>query len=58
MFQAVFPRFAPSLGIRSEQEGRGRAPKGSAHNLLLQFVILRSSKFEVFQTGFYHIVVT
>ena len=55
MFQAVFTRFSPYLGIRSRA---GVSPKGLAHNLLMQFFTLGSSKLEVFETCFYDVVTT
>ena len=36
----------------------GESPKGLVHNLLMQFFSLGSSKMEVFETGFYDIVIT
>ena len=38
--------------------GGGGSPKGSVHNVLMQFFTLGSSKIEVFETCFYHIVIT
>ena len=38
--------------------GGGGSPKGWVHNLLMQFFTLGSSKIEVFETCFYHIVIT
>ena len=57
MFQGVLTCFLPYLGIRSGGGGGG-APKGWVHNLLMQFFSLGSSKIEVFETGFYDIVIT
>ena len=36
----------------------GGSPKGSVHNLLMQFFTLDSSKIEVFETCFFDIVIT
>ena len=36
----------------------GGSPKGLVHNLLMQFFTLDSSKIEVFETGFFGIVIT
>ena len=38
--------------------GGGGSAKGLAHNLLMQFFTLGSSKIEVFKTYFYDIVIT
>ena len=38
--------------------GGGGPPKGSVHDLLMQFFTLDSSKIEVFETCFYGIVIT
>ena len=38
--------------------GGGGPPKGLVHNLLMQFFTLDSSKIEVFETGFFGIVIT
>ena len=38
--------------------GGGGSPKGLVHNPLMQFFTLGSSKIEVFETYFYHIVTT
>ena len=38
--------------------GGGGSPKGSVHNLLMQFFTLDSSKIEVFETCFFDIVIT
>ena len=56
MFQAVFTRFSPYLGIRSG--GGGGPPKGLVHNLLMPFFTPDSSKIEVFKTCFFDIVTT
>ena len=52
MFYAVFTCFSPYLGIRFGRGGGG-PPKGSVHNLLVQFFTLGSSKIEVFNTYFF-----
>ena len=38
--------------------GGGVSPKGSLHNLLMQFFSLYSSKIEVFETHSFDIVIT
>ena len=38
--------------------GGGGPPKGSVHNLLVQFFTLDSSKMEVFETYFFVIMIT
>ena len=53
-FQAAFTWFSPYLGIRSG----GGSPKGLVHNLLMQFFTPDSSKIEVFETCFFHVVTT
>ena len=40
------------------QVGKGGAPKGRVHNLLMQFFNPDSSKIEVFETCFFDIVTT
>ena len=57
MFQAVFTCFSPYLGI-GRTGGGGGSPKGLVHNLLMQFFTPGSSKIEVFETGFYDIMIT
>ena len=47
--------FFTLLGISS---GGGGSPKGWVHNLLMQLFTLGNSKIEVFETYFYHIVIT
>ena len=49
--------FSPYLGIRSGGGGGG-APKGLVHNLLMQSFTLGSSKIKVFETYFFHTVIT
>ena len=48
--------FSPYLGIGCR--GRGGAPKGWVHNLLMQFFTLSSSKIEVSETCLFDIVIT
>ena len=48
--------FSPYLGIGCG--GRGGAPKGLVHNMLMQFFTVASSKIEVFETCFLDIVIT
>ena len=55
MFLVVCAYFSHYLGIRS---GRGGAPKGLVHNLLMQFFTLGCSKIEVFETCFFDTVIT
>ena len=38
--------------------GGGGSPNGWVHNLLMQFFTLRSSKIEVFETYFFHTMIT
>ena len=40
------------------QVGRGGGSRGLVHNLLKQFFTLSSSKIEVFETSFFHTVIT
>ena len=47
-----FTRFGYQVG------GGGGAPKRLVHNLLMQFVTLGTSKFEVFETCFFDTVIT
>ena len=49
--------FSPYLGI-GRARGGGGAPRGSVHNLLVQFFTPSSSKIEVFETCFFDIVIT
>ena len=56
MFWAVVICFSPwVLGARG---GVGGSPKGLVRNLLFHFFTLGSSKFEVLQTYFFHVVIT
>ena len=50
-----FTLFGYLVGWRG---GGGGAPKGLVHNLLMQFFTLGSSKIEVFETCFSHVVTT
>ena len=50
--------FFTLLGYEVRGGGGGGAPKGLVHNLLTQFFTLASSKIKVFETCFYHIVIT
>ena len=47
--------FSPYLGIGC---AGGVSPKGLAHNLLMQFFTLGSSKIDVSKTYFFDIVIT
>ena len=58
MFLAVFTCFSPYLGISSGGGGGGVSPRGSVHNLLMQFFTPDSSKIEVFETCFFDLVTT
>ena len=49
--------FFTLTGYWVQGEGGG-APKGSVHNVLMQFFTPDSSKIEVFETGFFDIVTT
>ena len=48
--------FSPHLGIG--RMGGGGSPKRLVHNLLMQFFTQGSSKVEVFETFFFHVVTT
>ena len=50
MFFILFGNWAGARG--------GGAPRGSAHNLLMQFFTLGSSKIEVFEHSFFDDVTT
>ena len=52
---AVFNKY---LGIWVLGWGGAGSPEGLVHNLLMQFFTLDSSKIEVFETYFFHIVIT
>ena len=52
MFFTLFAHWARGGG------GGGGAPKGSVHNLLMQFSTLGSSKIEVFETYVSDTVIT
>ena len=56
-FRPYLHVFSPYLGI-GPTGGGGGSPKGLAHNLLMQFFTLDSSKMEVFKTCFFDIVTT
>ena len=50
--------FFTLFGYWLHGEGGGGAPKGLAHNLLMQFFTLGSSKMEVSETYFFDTVIT
>ena len=49
--------FSPYLGITA-RGGGGGVPSRLVHNLLVQFFTLGSSKIEVFEGCFFHVVTT
>ena len=53
----LYLRVFHPVGVLGARVGGG-ASKGLVHNVLLQLFTLGSSKVEVFETYFFHIVIT